>query len=332
MLIIYTFAILYNYCTTRVAKVYILCYTKFIKPNINNYSRINKEKELHFMPDFKSYIFNNINYVDIILYQFGSERCDPLHSFGPSVKNHYLFHYILSGKGKLYSINDKTNKTSIYTIKEGEGFLITPNVINTYEADKDDPWNYIWIEFEGLKAQRYLEEIGLSSKNPIFIPKDYNIENSIKDNLMYLIDNPAAADSAILGHLYLFFYSLLENTSYNIEKKAGNLQEFYVREAINYIEKNYDKNISVENIAKWCNLDRSYFGKIFKNSMGTTPQEFLIKYRLSKACEMLKNEDTSIKDISELTGYPNQFYFSRAFKEVYHMSPREWRNQNKHKF
>ncbi|AWK52926.1 AraC family transcriptional regulator [Clostridium beijerinckii] len=282
------------------------------------------------MADFKSYIFNNINYVDIILYQFGSERCDPLHSFGPTVKNHFLFHYVLSGKGRLYSFNNGIqNDASIYTIKAGEGFLLTPNIINTYEADKDDPWNYVWVEFEGLKAQRYLEEIGLSSKHPIFTPKEYNDDNSIKDNLMFLLNNPNAPDSAILGHLYLFFYALLENSSFNNIKSTSNLQEFYVREAINYIEKNYNNNISVEDIAKWCNLDRSYFGKIFKNSMKTTPQEFLIKYRLSKACEMLKDDTISIKKISELTGYPNQFHFSRAFKEVYNVSPRQWRNQNK---
>lgn len=284
------------------------------------------------MADFKSYIFNNINYVDIILYQFGSERCDPLHSFGPTVKNHFLFHYVLSGKGKLHSYNNGVqNEASIYTIKAGEGFLITPNIISTYEADKDDPWNYVWVEFEGLKAQRYLDEIGLSSKKPIFIPKEYNDDNSIKENLMFLLNNPNAPDSAILGHLYLFFYSLLENSSFNSTKSSSNLQEFYVREAINYIENNYNKNISVEDIAKWCNLDRSYFGKIFKNSMKTTPHEFLIKYRLSKACEMLKDNNMSIKEVSELTGYPNQFHFSKAFKEVYNMPPRQWKNQNKTK-
>lgn len=284
------------------------------------------------MADFKSYIFNNINYVDIILYQFGSERCEPLHSFGPTVKNHFLFHYVLSGKGTLYSFNNGVqNESSLYTIKAGEGFLLTPNIINTYEADKYDPWNYVWIEFEGLKAQRYLEEIGLSSKKPIFTPKEYNDDNSIKENLMFLLNNPNAPDSAILGHLYLFFYALLENSSFNTIKSASNLQEFYVREAINYIEKNYNNNISVEDIAKWCNLDRSYFGKIFKNSMKTTPQEFLIKYRLSKACEMLKEDNISIKKISELTGYKNQFHFSRAFKEFYNTSPRQWRNQNRTK-
>ena len=43
------------------------------------------------MANFKSYIFDNVNYVDIILYQFGSENCEPLHSFGPSVKKSLPF-------------------------------------------------------------------------------------------------------------------------------------------------------------------------------------------------------------------------------------------------
>ncbi|MDO5516713.1 MAG: AraC family transcriptional regulator [Clostridium sp.] len=281
------------------------------------------------MSNFKNYVFNDVNSVDLILYQFGTEFCEPLHSFGPMVRNHYLFHYIISGRGTLYTVNSNRNKDYMYQVKEGEGFLITPNVINTYKADKDDPWHYIWIEFEGLKAQRYLEDVGLSEHNPIFIPKQYNPENTIRDNLTYIVENPSAPNCAILGHLYLFFYSLLENSNYNKEKRSGTLQEFYTREAINYIERNYNQNISVTDIASHCNLDRSYFGKIFKNYMNATPQEFLIKYRLSKACEMLLNEDRSIKEIAELTGYPNQFYFSRAFKEFYNMSPRKWRDINK---
>lgn len=281
------------------------------------------------MSNFKNYVFHNLNYVDIILYQFGAEHCDPLHSFGPIVKNHFVFHYVLSGKGTLYTINNKTNKNNIYQIHEGQGFLMTPNIINTYKADEIDPWNYIWIEFEGLKAQSYLEDVGLSYKNPIFTPKHYDSENTIKENLKYIVDNPSAPDCAIIGHLYLFFYALLETSNYNKKKNFSTLQEFYVREAVYYIERNYSKDISIEDISEYCNLDRSYFGKIFKNLMNTSPQEFLIKYRLKKSCEMLKNEDISIKNIAELSGYPNQFYFSRAFKKIYNMSPREWRNINK---
>ena len=62
--------------------------------------------------------------------------------------------------------------------------------------------------------------------------------------------------------------------------------------------------------------------------MGKSPQEFLISYRMSKAAELLKLTKLSIADIGNAVGYPNQLHFSRAFKNVYSISPRQWRNEN----
>ena len=50
------------------------------------------------MPDLLFHIFPNENFIDLCLYQYGYEKCDPGHSFGPAARNHYLFDYILSGK------------------------------------------------------------------------------------------------------------------------------------------------------------------------------------------------------------------------------------------
>ena len=88
-------------------------------------------------------------------------------------------------------------------------------------------------------------------------------------------------------------------------------------------------NISVEDIASTCGLNRSYFGKIFKNAVGKSPQEFLLNYRMIKACELLKLTQLSIGDISSAVGYDNQLHFSRAFKNIYGISPRDWRKQNR---
>lgn len=62
--------------------------------------------------------------------------------------------------------------------------------------------------------------------------------------------------------------------------------------------------------------------------MGKTPQEFLISYRMTKAAELLKLTAFPIADIGNAVGYPNQLHFSRAFKNVYGISPRQWRNEN----
>ena len=94
------------------------------------------------------------------------------------------------------------------------------------------------------------------------------------------------------------------------------------------MENNYAREITVEELAGICKLNRSYFSKLFKDNMGCPPQEFLIRLRLSKAADLMKGTGKSIGDISAMCGYPNQLHFSRAFKQRYGVSPREWRAQN----
>ena len=91
---------------------------------------------------------------------------------------------------------------------------------------------------------------------------------------------------------------------------------------------NFQNDISVVDIANRLGINRSYFGKIFKQTLKQTPQEFLINYRMIKATELLRLTKMSIGDISKAVGYENQLHFSRAFKKIYNISPREWRNIN----
>ena len=95
------------------------------------------------------------------------------------------------------------------------------------------------------------------------------------------------------------------------------------------MERNYQRELTVEEIADVCKLNRSYFSKLFRESMGCPPQEFLIRLRLSKAAELMQTTKASIGDIAADCGYPNQLHFSRAFKKRYGVSPREWRTQDK---
>jgi len=112
---------------------------------------------------------------------------------------------------------------------------------------------------------------------------------------------------------------------------GGQLKDFYAREAVSFVEHNYQNDITVEDIAAFCNLNRSYFGKIFKDVLSVTPQEFLIRFRMAKACEYMETTNLPIGEISARVGYPSQLHFSRAFKKTYGQPPREWRLANQHK-
>lgn len=272
-------------------------------------------------------IFPNETFVDLCLYQYGWEKCKPSHSFGPAARNHYLFHYVISGTGKL-EITNSQGETVSYQIRSGEGFMLFPNQIATYIADHCLPWEYSWIEFDGLRAKEVVELSGFTKNSPVYHARSKNLQEEMVNELMHIINHKEATSFQLIGHLYLFIDYLTRSASNFQVKNTGKMQDFYLKEAISFIEQNFQNDISIEDIASFCGLNRTYFGKIFKKATGKTPQEFLLKYRMTKACELLKLTQLNIREIGEAVGYSNQLHFSRAFKNIHNVSPREWRKQN----
>ncbi len=272
-------------------------------------------------------VFPSENFIDLGLYQFGWEQCDPSHSFGPAARNHYLFHLCLSGTGTL--IADNTQGESItYQIKSGQGFMMFPHQICTYIADHEIPWEYAWVEFDGLRAKETIELAGINQNQPIYKAHNKDIADTMKSEMLYIVNHKDASPFHLIGHLYLFIDSFLRSSTSAQTGMGNSLRDFYIKEAFSFIEQNFQNDISVEDIAASCGLNRSYFGKIFHENMGKPPQEFLISYRMTKATELLKLTGLSIADIGNAVGYPNQLHFSRAFKNVYGISPRQWRYEN----
>ncbi len=95
--------------------------------------------------------------------------------------------------------------------------------------------------------------------------------------------------------------------------------------AINYIDENYNKNISLDDVAKEINMSYHYFSKFFKDSMGKNFVDYLTELRIEKSKEMLKNLNISIKEVSFEIGYSDPNYFSKIFKKVTGMTPSDFR-------
>ena len=279
------------------------------------------------MDDLSFSIFPNENFLDLRLYQYGWEQCAPLHSFGPFVRNHFLLHYVISGKGFL-DANTSDGVTHRYDLEADQGFLICPGQVNTYCADKDHPWKYVWLEFDGLRVTEYLTYAGLDAAHPIYIPQTPAQGQAVRDTMLYSANHSKASTLHLIGHLFLFLDGLVQSSSTRRTASGGQLRDFYIQEAITYMEQNYQRDLTVEELADVCKLNRSYFSKLFRESMGCPPQEFLIRMRLSKATELMKTSRASIGDIAQLCGYPNQLHFSRAFRKRYGVSPRAWRAEN----
>lgn len=286
------------------------------------------EKGVAFMSDILFHIFPNENFIDLCLYQYGYEKCDSGHSFGPAARNHYLFHYILSGTGTLLA-DDAKGITQTYQIRSGQGFMIFPGQVTTYIADLNVPWEYIWVEFDGLRITEALSVTDLSKNNPVYRPHKKEQRDKLSEELKYICHHPKESPFHLIGHLYLFLDYLIQSAHSTQLVSSSKMSDYYLKEAINYIEQNFQNSISIEDVAAVCGINRSYLGKIFKKSIGQSPQEFLMNYRMIKAAELLKLTSLSIADIGSAIGYENPLHFSRAFKNIYSISPREWRNQHK---
>lgn len=282
----------------------------------------------------KLHVFEDERFVDLNLYQYGWEKCDSLQSFGPYIRNHYLFHYIISGKGILLA-NDRE-----YPVKAGQGFLICPNQITSYMADETDPWQYTWLEFDGLHVHESLSLAGLSPTNPIWKSVNKDAADLLQAQMLEIV-NLAENDASctrpyytktrpygIIGHAFLFLDQLIQSSAQKEGHSEKRLRDFYAKEAVAFIEQNYERDISLDEIAAACRLNRSYFGRIFKQSMGESPQQFLMHYRMAKAAQLLKESKLPIREIGAAVSYSNQFHFSRAFKRAYGTSPREYRQRH----
>lgn len=220
-------------------------------------------------------------------------------------------------------------RTREYQIKSGQGFMIFPRQINTYIADPKLPWEYAWIEFDGLRAKEIISLAGLSPDRPVYHASSRELRELMIEEMLYIVEHSSESPFHLIGHLYLFIDYLSRSAATMRLSSTGKVRDFYIKEALNYIEQNFQNDISVEGIAEFCGLNRTYFGRIFKEVIGRSPQEFLLNYRMAKAAELLKLTQLSIGDIGNAVGYPNQLHFSRAFKNVYGASPREWRSQNR---
>ena len=212
-------------------------------------------------------------------------------------------------------------KTMTYEdVKEGLEELVKAEGLNIFQDD------YV----KNVRKEDFKEQ-GLSFDLPVYNSNNPAMEQVLKDEMIYIAGHTTESSFHLIGHLYLALDALIKSSNRRMTAVGGQLKDFYAREAVSFVEHNYQNDITVEDIAAFCNLNRSYFGKIFKDVLSVTPQEFLIRFRMAKACEYMETTNLPIGEISARVGYPSQLHFSRAFKKTYGQSPREWRLANQHK-
>lgn len=252
----------------------------------------------------------------------GYAECEPLHSYGPATRPNYIIHYILDGKGT-YQVGERK-----YQLSKGQGFLIEPETLTFYQADKEEPWSYLWVGFGGSGAGKLIQDIGLNSRQLIY-QCDYGEE--LKEIVFSMLKHTQSTVSNMYylqGRLYDFFAVLARDVVTDSYENATK-ESVYVQEAVTFIRNHYSRGIRVADIARHLNVDRSYLYTIFKRSMDLSPKDYLTKFRISRAKEQLILTDLSVENIACSCGYQSALVFTKAFKQEVGMAPSQYRKMTR---
>lgn len=255
----------------------------------------------------------NQDYQDLKPLVCGWEACSSRHRYGPAVRDYYLLHYVVSGRG-IFRRGGKT-----YSVEANRAFLICPGEVTCYEADDIDPWTYIWIGFTGELSDTLIQQILVNPDQCIIA--DARIGRIFLE-IRAESENRPSVELFLTGKLFELFSILCQPSAWQTR------QEEYVLRATDYIKANYDRPISIEGISRMIGIERHYLCRIFSEKTGQTPQEYLNHVRMHRAAEYLSSSKYSVQEAARSVGYTDAFTFSKAFKRQFGLAPRLYRERN----
>ncbi len=249
----------------------------------------------------------------------GHQICAPDFQWGPGIREMYVLHYIKKGAG-IYQVGDK-----IYRLKAGDAFLIYPDTLCRYQADREDPWEYYWVGFKGNTAKHLLSQTAFSPEAP-HICCEEDLSFPIRRILECKGQEPRN-QAEMTGHLYLLL-SLLMHKEHPREN-AKKYRKEYLMKIHEFITQNYSRQISVTDLSEALGLSKSHLHRIFMEETGESPIQYLSKYRIEQSLQLLQSTDMSIACIANAVGFGDQLYFSRVFSKQMGMSPSKYRKEKR---
>lgn len=235
---------------------------------------------------------------------------------------YYSLHYVISGKGK-YIVNDEQ-----YSLSKNSFFITMPHTKLAYFPDEKDPWHYFWFDIMGEKGEveKLFQIIGFD-ENQLSHKSTHGKEMiSIIEGLVGNTDDDFKIGLSVTSKFYEVCQMLY------MEKMtpmfSGNTVEYSIYEIKNYIQRNYhNPQLQIGDIIKNIAMSHSYLCKVFMESEKVSIKRYLINFRLKKASELLLKEST-VKEVAFAVGYTDESHFSKEFKKLYHITPRQYKEDS----
>lgn len=251
--------------------------------------------------------------------------------------------YVLSGS--LYIIEENEH----YTISENQLLVLSPDKTHSSYKVCDRETSFYWIHMGFTGAYHESEHIhpvnrvfnkSLFRDAPFYIslPKytqlteeeSVKLRSYIEPLTMFLYnkyDNQTQKFHIALNPLMQQQYFLNILNILNLDSKFSNAPDTLASEIMQYIQNNYNKNFTIQDLAEMYNFHPVHIIRCMKNSYHMTPIQALTTIRMEKAKELLTTSTASIQEISEMTGFTSSSYFIKQFKSFYHKTPAKYRSE-----
>jgi len=264
-------------------------------------------------------ITNNVfENVGISLVSCGFEDCSPGFSEPEHVRDHYLIHCVTKGRGTV------TVDGATHLVKKGEIFVIRPNVPVSYTSSSEDTWSFAWVGFRGTDCKYYMKEAGIGEDTVVKKANAKVFLAAVKNCIDYYGN---AADTPSQAKFTSFLMEAFDSLSARKGSAVRLEPSSQVERALEFIEYNYMRGISAGDVALQLSIDRTHFFRIFKAKTGVSPEQYITKYRVEKALDLLKEDRHTVTEIASLVGVSDVYYFSKLFKKNMGKSPTEYKKQ-----
>ncbi len=206
--------------------------------------------------------------------------------------------------------------------------LIPEGTPHEYGADDEDPWTISWCHVTGLYGDILAQRLPLT-RAPFDIAPVAEAETGRLFELAFdvmkrgfSIEHLTVASALVRAVLTVLAF---DNPA--LDSGADRIGNRYVEAAVEHINRNLDKPMSVGTISAAVGLSTSRLTQLFRRHVGQSPKRYLRRERLLRACHYLDATDAPISQVAELVGYADPLHFSRVFRQVLGCSPRQYRER-----
>lgn len=232
------------------------------------------------------------------------------------------FVLITDGKGEI------TIEGKIYEARQGLLFYFYPGLIHALKSSGLKPMSFCAIHFSYghivYNDNKWTIENG-DVPLPLNFISDVNSYPILEELMKEITRNWSTRNNAyelMCNGLFLqLFHHILSGNHVNYSSR------FKVQKIIQYINQNIHNDLSIKELAAFANLSSDYLTSMFKSYTGLAPIRYINKCKIDAAKDLLINEDLRIKEIALKVGFKDEFYFSRMFKKLEGISPKDFRRK-----